>query len=220
MFYCNIDSCGVWPSWWQTDGAYAAKVMEYDTIEGIDLFNDDWSTLHVAGNCSFEGINLNMTGNFSNGYNCGINKTTEGGGCTVVPNNPKTYGKVFNNNGGGIFAHDNDPILGKLRVWFWTQEEAPQDIKDKTPDPSTWGIPYAEYPFGSWCPAELFNTPKQLRFDIYFCGWSGQQSWFQQCQTQVTNGLTCQQWVNTNPTYFRDAYWIINYMDVYQRASS
>eukprot|EP01084_Bolivina_argentea_P305825 528357_1 len=205
--------CGVWPSWWQTDGNYAPKICEIDTIEGINLMNDDRSTVHTQTACDFKSNEntVNMTGKWDS-TNCDDHSGS--GGCTIEPQNPSSYGQGFNNIGGGVFAHENNPNIGSIRIWFWTHDKVPDDIKNKQPNPDTWGKPYAEYVFGSWCPASNFNTPKQLRFDIYFCGWAGND--FQQCQSSVTKGKTCVQWVSENPSYFKEAYWLINYMDVYQ----
>ena len=44
-------------------------------------------------------------------------------------------------------------------------------------------------------------------FDIYFCGSWVQSNWDQKCK-QMTNTESCQ--------YFKNAYWIIHYVDVYQ----
>ena len=100
-------------------------------------------------------------------------------------------------------------------MWFWSHENTPKDIIDKKPEPGSWGKPYAEWPFGEYCTWQHFNQ-MQLRFDIYFCGWSGQDEfWNEQCYN-YTNGKTCEDWVGNNPSYFIDAYWLINYMDVYQ----
>ena len=56
----------------------------------------------------------------------------------------------------------------------------------------------------------------RIIFDSYYCGWSGESVfWDEKCQ-QVTKNATCQDWVANNPEYFKDAYWLINYLDVYQ----
>ena len=209
--------CGVWPSWWQTDGTWYPNTCEIDTIEGINLFTDDRTTVHTYSPCNMSSqVNkVNISGKWDL-TNCD-DQENGGSGCTIEPLMSTSYGKGFNDNGGGVYAHENNPNLGSVRVWFWTQDKVPQDIGKKEPDPSKWGIPYAEYPFGEWCPAEIFNTAKQLRFDIYFCGWSGQEEpWKEQCQNSVANGKSCEEFVAGNPEYFKDAYWLINYMDVYQ----
>eukprot|EP01084_Bolivina_argentea_P029654 55063_1 len=206
--------CGVWPSWWMTDGDYTAKVCEIDTIEGINLFNDDRTTLHTKQTCDYSSQqgNIQMTGKWDS-TNCDDSYNV---GCSIEPNVQQSYGVGFNSNGGGVFAHENNPNLGIVRMWFFTNDQVPDDIKQKKPDPNNWGKPYAAYPSGSWCPQSIFNTQKQLRLDIYFCGWAGADAtWNQQC-SGTAQGKSCNEFVGENPTYFKDAYWAINYMDIYQ----
>merc|ERR1711971_887511 len=100
-------------------------------------------------------------------------------------------------------------------MWFWMHADVPSDIVQKKPDPSQWGMAYAYWPFGEWCTSNHFENLSIL-FDLYFCGWAGEDAtWSDQCGT-VANGQTCQEFVMNNPSYFRDAYWLINYMDVYK----
>eukprot|EP01084_Bolivina_argentea_P047262 87072_1 len=203
--------CGVWPSWWMEDGNHALKTCELDTIEGINYYTDDRSSLHSHANvtCDFqtEKNNINITGKWVQSGNCTQN------GCSIDANNNNSYGKQFNDNGGGVYAHQKKENF--IKLWFWKRDEIPNDIIIKQPNPSNWGIPYAEFTFGEWCPQWICNTQKQLRYDIYFCGWAGNQNEWKKCES-IVEGQTCQEWVMNNPSYFKEAYWLVNYMDVYQ----
>eukprot|EP01084_Bolivina_argentea_P068110 123957_1 len=229
--------CGTWPSWWLTDGNYHANNSEYDTLEGVNLRTNDVSAFHTkSSNCSFSSVASNttyisqsMSGTWKASSNCSFYAQH----CSIYPaNNSDSYGQLFNNKNGGVFATEiylypnNDNATqykyGFLRTWFWTRNEIPMDIKNKNPEPSTWKLPYANWPFGATphivnngCSTDNINTYHQLRFDLYYCGVAGGKNSWSMCQNVVGINQTCEQFVNQNASYFKDAYWLINYMDVY-----
>ncbi len=217
--------CGTWPAFWFVSLHNKTQNHgEIDVIEGINLRIDDQSTLHTNGACDFStNYNMiNMTGiwrsdepyNSSSPYNCSYNDLNNTG-CGIYANMNNTYGQGFNDNDGGIFAMELNYNIG-IRIWFWSMfdENIPNNIYSKTPDVDTWGIPYAFWPFGWWCKSN--NFPKmQILFDLYYCGWAAQTNYWDMHCLNVTNNATCFQWVMNNPSYFHDAYWLINYLDVY-----
>eukprot|EP01084_Bolivina_argentea_P018247 33979_1 len=209
--------CGVWPAFWILGTNTQVNHCEIDVIEGINLWTNDQANLHTTGECDFstQYNNINMTGYWRQ-YNCTMGySSANGSGCETVPNMPNTYGKGFNDNRGGIYALELNYDIG-IKIWFWSMydKNIPNSIYTKKPDIDSFGIPFVFYPFGSWCESSNFKN-MQVMFDLYYCGWSGQQSfWDEQCQ-KYTSNATCQDWVANNPSYFRDAYWLINYLDVY-----
>ena len=210
--------CGTWPAWWLY-GTSPPYNGEIDIIEGINLSTDDQTTLHTYPSsktnyttCDYstQVNDINMTGKFMS-YNCTIGPHP---GCYVEPNINYSFGIPFNKKGGGVYALDWNDDIG-IRSWFWLHEDVPDDIIQKKPDPSLWGLPYAYFPFGSWCSSNHFNS-MNIMIDLYYCGWSGNDpSWKTQCGT-IANNQTCEYFVANNPNYFIDAYWLINYIDVYQ----
>ena len=74
-------------------------------------------------------------------------------------------------------------------------------------------MPYANFPLNSWnCPSNHFQNLNMV-IDLTFCGdWAG-SSFASQCGWYGDN---CDYFVQNNPTYFSDAYWIFNYIQVYQ----
>lgn len=209
--------CGVWPAFWLLGTNTEINHCEIDVIEGINLWTQDQANLHTTGQCDFstQYNNINMTGTWRQ-YNCTLGYSTSNGtGCEVIPNNNYTYGNGFNNNDGGIYAVQLDYSLG-IKIWFWSMndKDIPMSIYNKKPNVNDFGIPFVFYPFGEWCNASNFKN-MQIMFDLYYCGWSGQTYfWDESCQ-RFTNNVTCQDWVANNPSYFKDAYWLINYLDVY-----
>ena len=126
------------------------------------------------------------------------------------------FGIDFNANGGGIYACELNNVTG-IRMWFWYQNNTPPAIETGQTilDTNNFGIPYAAWPFGSWCESKHFNTMSIL-LDLYFCGWAGDDYvWDPQC-SKLANNTTCEEFVMNNPGYFKDAYWLINYIKVFQ----
>lgn len=65
-------------------------------------------------------------------------------GCNYVPgpaDDPATYGDDFNAVGGGVYALQR--TSASIRVWHFNRSGIPQDIINKSPDPSRWGKPTA-----------------------------------------------------------------------------
>ena len=155
-----------------------------------------------------------MTGYYGNA-NC-----TWQPGCQIFPNQGGTYGQEFNNNGGGVFAIEINDDIG-IKIWFWLHEDVPSDINDKKPDPNdnSWGKPYGFWPTFNGCVTSTHFKDMRIIFDLYYCGWSGSdESWNKDCSSNngPAKGQTCEQFVMNNPQYFKDAYWLINYLDIYQ----
>ena len=92
-------------------------------------------------------------------------------GCSFVQDSDNTFGHLFNMQAGGVFAHtlEDDAVS----VWFFDRHAIPQDIKDKRPDPSSWGTPTAFFP-NTQCDIMGHFLPQSLIFDITICGdWAG-----------------------------------------------
>ena len=186
---------------------------EIDVIEGINLWTSDQTSVHTSSQCDFTNMNItNMTGKWTN-KNC----TIPSNGCAIIPNENNTYGKGFNEMGGGIYVTELTDDIG-IKIWFWSMNDKniPKSIYNKQPNTNEFGIPYAYFPFGNNCPSRNWYNI-QIMFDIYLCGWAGDKYfWDTNCQNYTKN-QTCQQWVANNPSYFKDAYWLINFVDVYTK---
>ena len=183
-------------------------------VENINLATDDQATLHTSNGCDFASVSkeikANITGSLAS-TNCSFQP-----GCSIEASDAKSYGKGFDESGGGLWAVEVNDNLG-IRMWHFVYNEIPNDITTKKPDPNTWGKPFAYYPFGNWCPSVKFRK-LMVSFDIYLCGWSGNNEgnypfgWNQQCSQY---GNSCETFVENNPQQFVEAYWLIDYLDVY-----
>lgn len=128
-------------------------------------------TLHTGPDCNMSPIpSAPPTGQPGQNKVC----TSSGGnnaGCAYHDGNPQSYGKAFNDAGGGVFAHILDST--GIRIWHFARADIPQDITNGTPDPTTWGEPVASFS-SSTCNTATKFYDHVLTINITVCGdWAG-----------------------------------------------
>ena len=141
---------------------------------------------------------------------CSINgKDCQGSqGCSI---DAGPYGSKINSAGGATFALEW--TSDGMSIWSWSGS-APSDASSDSPDPSGWGSPAGSFPSGSGCDIDSFFKNQQIVFDTTFCGvWAG-DSWPDD-PTCSALAPTCQEYVQNNPSAFKDAYWTINSLKVF-----
>lgn len=100
-----------------------------------------------------------------------------------------------------------------IYVWFWPRGSIPADITAKDIDVSSWGTPLATFS-GSGCNFDKSFASQNIVFDTTFCGtWAGSVWSSGSCASAAS---TCQAYVAQNPSAFTNAYWLINYVQVWQ----
>ncbi|KAL2060982.1 hypothetical protein VTL71DRAFT_9034 [Oculimacula yallundae] len=138
-----------------------------------------------------------------------------GYGCSITSSSSISYGSSFNTALGGVYA--TQWTSDYIRIWFFPRESIPTNILSGEPDPSTWGLPDAN--FQGNCDVDGLFKDHQIVFDTTFCGdwaggaWSGDEV----CNAKAG---TCQEFVASNPEAFVDAYWDINYVKVFTLTNS
>jgi len=205
--------CSTWPAFW-TVGPNWPNMGEIDIIEGVNTHTVDSTTLHTSNGCSMAKENPAIfSGTWANGThgpatNCFVNAPGQANnqGCGIVGLG-SSYGTPFNAGGGGVYATEWNSTL--IRMYFWPRSRIPADIT--TPDPSTWGKPYAWFTLGPDCPASKFQQ-HVIVINLTFCGdWAGNVF-----GSDCPSDGNCANFVRNTPTAFKEAYWLINYVSVYQ----
>jgi hypothetical protein len=209
--------CGTWPAFWMV-GPNWPNGGEIDIIEGVDKQTQVLTTLHTSSGCDMSSEpTSDFTGHWSTGSqnnpsdNCYIGATDQysNQGCSIV-GAANSYGAPFNSASGGVFATNWVPSQG-ISVWFWPRSLIPPDIKGNNPNPAGWGKPYAFFQFGANCNSNHF-TQNQMVFDLTFCGdWDGSAF-----PGDCPGDGSCQTFVQNNPSAFTEAYWSVNYVQVWQ----
>ncbi|KAL9604531.1 MAG: hypothetical protein Q9219_000496 [cf. Caloplaca sp. 3 TL-2023] len=196
--------CGVWPALYappfflistKLAAPSSTKLTfcgEIDIVEGVSKQSTNKMTLHSDPGCSMNG------------------KDCQGStGCSI---DAGPYGAKINSAGGTVYAMEW--TSDGMSIWAWSGGSAPSDATGKAPDPSGWGDPLANFPSGSSCEVDSFFKDQQIVFDTTFCGvWAG-DVWPSDpdCSSLAP---TCEEYVQNNPSAFRDAYWTINSLKVY-----
>ncbi|KAI9203717.1 uncharacterized protein BJ171DRAFT_509397 [Polychytrium aggregatum] len=206
------DGCGTWPSIWFKNQVGSQIVGELDIIEGINGTPDGHSIIHTADGCY--GVPNRTQIATPLYWDCPVNDppSPEGyDGCgSLVPASvmPGTFGSVFNQNGGGVYATKLDN--SGIDIWFFPRSSIPQDIVSGNPNPSQWpAVPLVSFPFDC-CTPDYFRNLK-LIIDTNLCGNWAISDAATRCPTM---GL-CSTYVASNPTAFSNAYWGINSIKVY-----
>jgi hypothetical protein len=113
-----------------------------------------------------------------------------------------SFGTPFNDIGGGVYA--TEWTSEYIRIWFFPRDSIPSDIEAGMPDPSTWGLPQAN--FQGSCDIDSHFHDHQIVFDTTFCGdWAGADGvWYNDAVCSAM-GKTCKTFVAENPGEFIDA---------------
>jgi hypothetical protein len=213
--------CGTWPAFWMTASDVAwPNHGEIDIIEGVNKNTANAATLHTSSGCDMSKVpTSSFSGHWSanavggSSTNCYVNAANQyaNAGCGVQATQANSYGPGFNSIQGGVYATLWDNAAnGSIKIWFFPRSAIPAEIKAGTGvNPSSWGKPMTNFEFGSNCPSSHFANQKII-FDLTFCGdWAGSVFGSSGCSG------SCNSFVQNNPSQFTEAYWIINFVKVY-----
>ncbi|KAI8452926.1 family 16 glycosyl hydrolase, partial [Phakopsora pachyrhizi] len=194
--------CSTWPAFW-TAGDNWPVGGEIDIVEGVNMLNINQMTLHTDSGCNIK----NPMGNNAMGRvlatNCAA-YATGNAGCGVIDHSDASFGKPFNQNGGGVFVMEW--VLSGISIWRFNRGEIPADLSLKdSPQPSLW----SHKPIAHWSNNDCNNLSYQFSehrvvFDITLCGdWAGADGEFSH---NNTCGGTCSDAI-MNPKNFNNAEW-------------
>ncbi|KAF8621472.1 hypothetical protein AX15_007765 [Amanita polypyramis BW_CC] len=210
------EGCATWPAFWTLSQAGPwPKGGEIDIIEGVNLVENNLSSLHTLPNCT------QCDDRYQTGYtqttvcdtNVDYNK-----GCGVSFARRESYGSYFNFNGGGYYVMQRSRSNG-VNIWFKTRWEVPWEIKDGEDNITIdlfFGPPDAHFDFGDTCNYDAHFDAHKMVFDLTLCGdWAG--SVF---PSALCGNVDCVTFVDNYPEAFENAYWEINSLRVYTPLSS
>lgn len=132
-------------------------------------------------------------------------------GCAITSNTSLTFGTDFNNAGGGVYATEWTSQF--IKIWFFPRGSFPSDIASASPSPSeNWGPPTSMFS-GDFNMDDHFKN-LSLVFDTTFCGdWAGNTWNSSSCASLAP---TCEEYVSNFPAAFKEAYWAVNTLQVFQ----
>ena len=174
---------------------------EIDIIEGVNSQSENQMTMHTSEGCTL------------------VNKDCQGNqGCSATGGGSSSYGTGLNSAGGGIYA--TEWTSDSINIWFFSHGSAPGDISGPNPDPSGWGEPTSSFVGGSGCDIDSHFMNNNIVFDTTFCGdWAG-NVFSQDSTCSALGASSCQDYVQNNPGAFKESYWAINSLKVYEQGDS
>jgi hypothetical protein len=201
--------CATWPAFWSTATTNWPSLGEIDIIEGVNDQSPNHSTLHTTSGCTMSASNMVQTGSLAT-TDC-YWQVNGNSGCGVAVNKPNNYGPAFNANGGGWYATER--TAHSINLWFWPRNDAsvPNDVKNGASSVNTanWGTPYANF-VDNTCNFSTHFGNENLIINLTLCGdWAG-NVYPSSCPK------TCVDHVNQDPADFKNAYWDIASLRVYQ----
>ena len=174
---------------------------EIDIVEGVNTQSQNQMTMHTSQGCTL--VNQDCQGNQ---------------GCAATGGGSSSFGTGLNSAGGGIFA--TEWTSDSINIWFFSHGSAPGDISGPNPNPSGWGNPTSSFVGGSGCDIDSHFMNNNIIFDTTFCGdWAG-NVFFQDSTCSALGASTCQDYVQNNPEAFKESYWAINSLKVYEQGGS
>ncbi|KAF8646280.1 hypothetical protein AX16_007289 [Volvariella volvacea WC 439] len=201
--------CGTWPAVWETKESNWPYGGEIDVLEGVNDQGTNAITLHTGPGCTMPG-SRQMTGTPSFlDCNAFVNGNA---GCGVKLTSALSYGPTFNNNGGGWYVIERTDNF--IRGWFWARNDGsvPAAVRNGEATITTDGfrVPDAYFPNTSCNLASQFQE-NNIIINLTFCGdWAGNVYGQSGCPG------TCVDYVNNNPGAFRNAYFDIASVRVYE----
>ncbi|KAL0574290.1 hypothetical protein V5O48_007666 [Marasmius crinis-equi] len=203
--------CSTWPAWWSRSVTDYPKGGEIDVIEGVNsqTFND-MTFWRKGGSCNFPPASLSgTTSSIIDQKKCS-DTTTDLMSCGFRDGKANSFGTGFNKAGGGVYAHlVNDDGIS---IWHFPRKSIPKDIKNKKPDPSSWGKPVARWK-STKCDMKKHFRGHKLVINTTLCGsWAGDPGAWARSKCP----RTCPETV-ADPKNFNGARWKIKYISVYKQ---
>lgn len=242
--------CGVWPAIWLTDESQWPLNGEIDIVEGVNYQSRAKTALHSTRTCVMDDVPLGtMTGTWDTAQGIPDKKTgipdmtlREARNCfvydprqwlnqgCVVMDSKGSLGIPLNNQGGGVFVLEWDPMNHHIRTWvFASHSQLPANLQASldtvdnpervAPDPDLWSLPYGFFPIGQGtnCPSNHFKHMR-LVVNTAFCGSVAGNRFHLDCKQQVAaNFSSCNEWIKSQPRDLKEAYWKIRGIYVYER---
>lgn len=255
------EGCGTWPAFWLTDEANWPVNGEIDILEGVNTQTNAKMALHTTRECVMDDVPLGVrTGAWDTAVgvpkkNGELDMTLRDAndcfvynphqwlnqGCVTVSDNDSSIGTGLNENGGGVYVLEWDPINRFMKSWVFTPHKSiPPNLREVLhsvrgsssssnirsgfgqvvrPEPELWGLPYAYYPIGDGtnCPATHFRN-MHIIFNLALCGSVAGNRFFLDCPALHKQYGSCESYLASNPTdAITQFYWKIRGVYVFER---
>ncbi|KAK4168877.1 family 16 putative glycoside hydrolase [Cladorrhinum sp. PSN259] len=203
-------ACGAWPAFWLNGETWPSD-GEVDIYEGWNYQGQNKVVSHtnhpdISGKCHIDRSASTGSLEFEDCYY--KNKTQpDNAGCAVSETN-----SLFANPQGGVWATEWKE--DSIKVWSWPRGLEPPNVKNGNPNPSSWGTPSFALTQDS-CEVKKAFKRMRLILNINFCGDAAGNTWGQDCRL-ATGVSSCSDYVKNNAAAFKEVYWKVKGIKVYQ----
>lgn len=211
-------ACGAWPAFWMLGSGEWPLGGEIDILEGVNDQNANIMTLHTTSGMALTNDSSSLTGVINTG-DCDVDAANQqkNQGCQIQDKSSvPSFGKPFNDNGGGVFSMQWTSDF--IKIWFFPRNSIPTNVLSAAPNPSStgsWGKPNALFKPTQPGAIDLHFKDLQIIFDTTYCGdWAG-NAWNASTACSA-KAPTCEAYMATNPVELNEAYWAINSIKVFQ----
>ncbi|KAL2760308.1 glycoside hydrolase family 16 protein, partial [Sodiomyces alcalophilus JCM 7366] len=199
-------TCGTWPAFW-TFGKPWPKGGEVDIYEAWNLDSASRFVMHTEssiGQCTIspDGMTSDMQT-----PNCSPTAPGQNPGTGCAARDPEP---PYASETGGIYAMEWTD--SHVRIWAFTHDNTPSDLLEGRPDPTTWGMP--RFATGDCEVSKLFSDA-QIIMNINFCGVAGHPGHWDTCEAE-TGESSCQAFVANNPKAFKNSFFQVRSIKIYQ----
>ena len=224
LLHMPKNTCGSWPAFWLL-GPDWPNGGEVDIVEGVNDQEYNQMTLHTAPGCKTDtNVSGGFRGKVGESKECGPGPGGENTGCAIMSPAAENggggpyFGDGFNRGNGGVYA--TEWTSDHIAIWFFPRNAIPMDIasEDPKPDPTKWGVPLARWA-KSGCDIDKYFKDMKIVFNTAFCGdWAG-KVWASGGCAKKTGVSTCEEYVRRNGGEFKESFWLVNYVRVFQQGA-
>ncbi|KAK3397760.1 concanavalin A-like lectin/glucanase domain-containing protein [Sordaria brevicollis] len=207
----KTSSCGLWPAFWTFGPDWPAS-GEIDILEGVNTQVNNSITLHSAGTSG------NGKKSKDQGGTCDISSSGSATDTNLTEPNCASDTGCKQDTTGGYSSTDSkaEKHSGNTTTATTTTTKTNKDATVHAPvDPSNFGTPLAAFVFDKGCSLSDRFKDHNIVFNTAFCGdWAG-KVWDENAECKA-KAATCKDYVAHNPASFKEAYWVVNSIKVYQ----
>ncbi|RPA84987.1 hypothetical protein BJ508DRAFT_338940 [Ascobolus immersus RN42] len=209
--------CATWPALWLLGSGKWPHKGEIDVIEGVHLSDNNGIAMHTTKDCRSHPLgDMEMCGTrMSSNCDSEAPKWEQhlNQGCSVEDPRDNSFGAGFNANGGGHYAMQW--ASEGIKIWFFPRGTEPEDIHSERPRPEGWGAPVSILT-NRRCNIDTHFDNMRIVVNTALCGdWAGNEDvWANSGCGKLAD--SCEEFVARNPQAFKEAYWEIRGMRIFQ----
>jgi hypothetical protein len=194
--FWTLSRAGPWPNGGEVDIVEGlckitilAVMCTHSMFLGVNLNTNNLASLHTTPDCAMDPKRVQtgyaycllycihtdlFYGRSSVSENCD-SRVDYNRGCGTSFSSPKSYGRGFNDCGGGYFVMQKS-LQDGVKIWFWSRNDPkiPTEVSDlpapgRSISTANFGVPSASFPMGDQCDFASHFDPHRIVINLTFC---------------------------------------------------